>query len=87
MEKKILKILQKKNKTEEVVLNIKSKRKKIIKFEKLVKRITSLKFDSVKEIIQEEDDNEEEVELTNYENLYNQITEKEFNKGIINYKN
>ena len=71
MEKKILKILQKKNKTEEVVLNIKSKRKKIIKFEKLVKRITSLKFDSVKEIIQEEDDNEEEVELTNYENLYN----------------
>ena len=71
MEKKILKILQKKNKTEEVVLNIKSKRKKIIKFEKLVKRITSLKFDSVKEIIQEEDDNEEEVELTDYENLYN----------------
>ena len=72
MEKKILKILQKKNKTEEVVLNIKSKRKKIIKFEKLVKRITSLKFDSVKEIIQEEDNNEEEeVELTNYENLYN----------------
>ena len=54
-----------------MVLNIKSKRKKIIKFEKLVKRITSLKFDSVKEIIQEEDDNEEEVELTNYENLYN----------------
>ena len=72
MEKKILKILQKKNKTEEVVSNIKSDRKKIIKFEKLVKRITSLKFDSVKEIIQEEDDNkEEEVELTNYENLYN----------------
>ena len=51
MEKKILKILQKKNKTEEVVSNIKSDRKKIIKFEKLVKRITSLKFDSVKEII------------------------------------
>ena len=71
MEKKIHKILQKKNKTEEVVSNIKSDRKKIIKFEKLVKRITSLKFDSVKEIIQEEDDNEEEVELTNYENLYN----------------
>ena len=71
MEKKIHKILQKNNKKEVVVLNIKSKRKKIIKFEKLVKRITSLKFDSVKEIIQEEDDNEEEVELTNYENLYN----------------
>ena len=72
MEKKIHKILQKKNKTEEVVSNIKSDRKKIIKFEKLVKRITSLKFDSVKEIIQEEDNNEEEeVELTNYENLYN----------------
>ena len=51
MEKKILKILQKKYKTEEVVSNIKSDRKKIIKFEKLVKRITSFKFDSVKEII------------------------------------
>jgi len=53
MEKKIHKILQKKNKIEEVVSNIKSDRKKIIKFEKLVTRITSLKFDSIKEIIQE----------------------------------
>ena len=26
-------------------------------------------------------------ELTDYENLYNSIIEKEFNKGIINYKN